>query len=489
MTRARLSKSLPPTHGAKVCKWIEAFLVHGEGDKFGEPFRLEPFQRAFIYRLYEYDAATGARITRRALLGLPKGNGKTELLAAIGLAELAGPTAPTSPNIPVGAASYEQANLLFGTAATMLREGPLAEFFEIYEDRILIRGKPGKMYRVAAEAGTNDGTRPTCFIADEVHEWVGRKERVHLVISNSLAKRENSLALNISTAGFDKESLLYHLYDYGRRVEAGEIDDPTYLFIWYEASRRWNLENDDELREAILECNPAADKFWPAENLMRRYKEIQSKNEFRRYHLNQWTDSDEAWFTDEQISATARDGKQHPDGAEVVLSLDGSHNGDSTALTAASPDHVQTVQVWEKPKDGGEDWKVPVGDVEETIRQACKRWRVVEVTADPYRWQRTLDVLESEGLPVTEFPQSPARMVPACSRFYEAMTNGMVTHDAHPAFVRHLRNAVLKVDSRGARIVKDTKSSIRKIDLAVSAVMGFDRACQREEDVPPPMIF
>ena len=99
--------------------------MHGEGDKFGEPFRLEPWQRAFIWRLYEYDPTTNKRIVRRALLGTPKGNGKTELLAAIALSELAGPKAPLAPNIPIAAASFEQADLLFGTARIMLTQGPL----------------------------------------------------------------------------------------------------------------------------------------------------------------------------------------------------------------------------------------------------------------------------------------------------------------------------------------------------------------------------
>jgi len=34
----------------------------------------------------------------------------------------------------------------------------------------------------------------------------------------------------------------------------------------------------------------------------------------------------------------------------------------------------------------------------------------------------------------------------------------------------------LKVDSRGQRIVKESVRSDRKIDLAVAAVMAFDRA-------------
>ena len=38
-----------------------------------------------------------------------------------------------------------------------------------------IKGDVGTMFRVAAEAGTNDGGLPTAFLADEIHEWVGRK--------------------------------------------------------------------------------------------------------------------------------------------------------------------------------------------------------------------------------------------------------------------------------------------------------------------------
>jgi phage terminase large subunit-like protein len=54
---------------------------------------------------------------------------------------------------------------------------------------------------------------------------------------------------------------------------------------------------------------------------------------------------------------------------------------------------------------------------------------------------------------------------------------------------RHIANAVLKRDSRGARISKDKPDSPRKIDLAVDAVMGVDRASwnhrNHEEDLAP----
>ena len=143
--------SLPPTDGATVCAWIEANLVHGEGDLFGRPFGLHAFQRRFLDRLYQLDP-DGRRRLRRALLGLPKGNGKTELAAAIAVLELAGPFAPPSPVSRGGLVRAGRPRVR--PARTMIAEGPLRPYFDLFDTEILRRDGPGRMYRVAAAAGT-----------------------------------------------------------------------------------------------------------------------------------------------------------------------------------------------------------------------------------------------------------------------------------------------------------------------------------------------
>lgn len=134
--------------------------------------------------------------------------------------------------------------------------------------------------------------------------------------------------------------------------------------------------------------------------------------------------------------------------------------------------------------EGARDWRVPVVEVEDAIRAACRRWRVVEVAADPYRWQRSLELLDGEGIPVGEFPQSPARMGPATARFYAAVVDRLLSHDGSSALARHVANAVLKEDSRGARLAKEHKDSKRRID-AVAAVMAHDRAATLAGDRGP----
>jgi phage terminase large subunit-like protein len=505
-TRASSKRKLPPTIGPQVVRWIESNLVHGEGDYFGEPFILDPWQKRFIYRLYEVDPNTGARVCRNAVLGIAKGGGKTELAAAIGLAELAGPTSPSyegsrltaglrsSPNIPVGAASFEQANLVYGTAATMVKEGRLGPFLEVFDTEMKVRDQPGRMFRVAAKAGTNDGGRPTAAIFDELHEWVlPATERVHLVISNSLAKRQSGLSLNISTAGARLDSLLGRMYQKGKRIEAGELDDPSFLFVWYEADQKWDLDKPAELRAAIREANPAS--FVDVERIAARYEVDRiAEYEFRRYHLNQWTATSKQWLPTGAWDPLSSDRKVKK-GTEVVLGFDGSYRRDSTALIGVTMEdvpHVFALGVWENPDR--DEWKVPREEVDAAVAEAFKRYKVIELAFDPPGWHReTDDWIEHYGEDVVvEFPtMSPKRMAGACSRFYSAVVTGGLTHDGNATISRHLSNAATKESPYGTRITKDHTDSPRKIDAAVAAVVAVSRATERREqaEIAPTMGF
>src|SRR5699024_12429976 len=82
----------------------------------------------------------------------------------------------------------------------------------------------------------------------------------------------------------------------------------------------------------------------------------------------------------------------------VGMALDLYSNGDATSLVVSTVDkhpHLDVAGLWEPP-DGDESWRVPILEVEQTIRDACRKWDVVEVTADPFRWARTLQLLNSE---------------------------------------------------------------------------------------------
>jgi len=157
------------------------------------------------------------------------------------------------------------------------------------------------------------------------------------------------------------------------------------------------------------------------------------------------------------------------------------------AVSLEDTPHIDVVALWEPPADNP-DYRVPVADVEQTIRDACRRWQVREVVCDPFRWTRTIQALEGEGLPVVEFPQSPQRMTPATVGVFEAVINNQVTHSGDARLARHVGNAMVKEDARGTRLVKVHKHTARKIDLAVAAVMAHARVCELGA-TPEPMIY
>jgi len=492
MMRSRPKWSLGP----EVAAWIETFCVHGPGDVLGRPVELTKDERRFLAYAYEV-GKDGRRLVRRAVRGLPKGSRKTEFAAWVALAEMAGPARfshweqtekgkrargkrVVDPYVVAAAASYDQADLLMSAVRAAVVEGPLKDFFEVFEKEVQLKGQSGVLVRVPAVAGTNDGLRPTFVVMDETHEWTGSRQRVAMVLENGLQKRRDSWSLGITTAGNPKvESTALTAYEYGRRVEAGEVEDAGFLFSWREPAVNVDALSDTEvLTAALSEANPEPWKRVP--DLVTRFREM-PLHDACRYFLNKWVEPDEERWLPPGAWGQLEDDRTVPDGARVVLGFDGSYSGDSTALVAATVEekpHLFVLGLWEHP-GGGQAWKVDHDEVEAAVHRAFTRFDVAEMSADPPYWSQQLARWvelygEDRVLAFNTFVRK--RMAAACSSFYQAATSDGLTHDGHPGLARHVDNAVLKETAQGAYIVKEDKASPRKIDAAIAAVIAYNRA-------------
>ena len=481
MQTQKKNKTLPPTKGARVVKFIEKFCVHGEGDYFGEPFKLDDWQKAIIYELYEQNS-DGSRRYREALVGLPKGNGKTALSACIGLYELLG-SGVTSPLVAVAAASYEQANLVFGTMKTMCDESKfLSEMVDTFENEIQVKNAPGRAYRVAAKAGTADGGRNSCLIADEIHEWANiNQERVHYVLSNNTAKRKDGLVLNITTAGYNLDSLAGRLYQRGLKKETGESEDPEFYFKWIGAKEG----EDHEDKEVWRRVNPAIDNnWWPLENLNRRFKSL-PLNEFQRYHLNQWTRTEEeSWLPPSAWDNCLGEIIFDPD-ADTFVGVDMALHHDSVAIVHGQKNKQDKIildaKIWHP-----DDYDViDIQELEAYILELCKQYKIKEVAYDPAYFERSAQVLLDNGVPMVNFPQSHSRMVPACNNAYDLIVNKKVIHNATATFTDQVLSAAQKTTDSGWRLSKGR--SKRKIDGAIAMVIMLDRITAPITEVEPPV--
>ncbi len=455
-----------------MCHWIERHCVYGEGDFFGAPVKLHRFQRRILYWLYEYHPVTGARRYRETFIEVPKGQGKTPLNGWVQLFELVGPPLfgpKGSPLIPVAAASFEQADLIFGDMKHCCRESTtLRHFVEAYENEILVKNGPGRAYRVAAMAGTNDGQRPSSLAADEIHEWSGNKERVHLVLVNGMSKRGNSMVVNTSTPGSDLDTLAGRKHLYGLRVNGGEVVDPRFLFVHYAAPDIYDLTDEEQLRAAILRANPAAGSFLRLDDVIARFHQI-PEFEFRRYHLGQWTRAEECWLPPGTWEACAGTVSLDPD-RPVFVAVDMALKHDSVAVAIVQPTEdgkiAVSATVWTPDGD-----TVDVIAVENHLRDLHRRFRVQTIAYDPAYFVRSAQVLFDEGLPMAEFSQHAGSMVPACQEAYRLICDGLLVHPDDATLTDHVLAAAVRETDNGWRLSKGR--SRRKIDGCIAMVMAL----------------
>jgi phage terminase large subunit-like protein len=434
---------------------------------------LEGWQEKEMVRpLYGTIASDGRRQYREALFGIGRKNGKSGVAAGLALWHLTY-GGEAGGEVYSLAASRDQAKIVYDVARAMVEASPLlAKRVRSYRS-VLEDPASGSIYRVLSrESRTAHGYNPNFVVVDELH--CHPDAELYETMRTASGARSEPLLVSITTAGSDKASFCHQMYERGK---AGV--DKRLLFHWWEAPAGCDLDDEAARREA----NPAS---WVTPEFLDEQRNAAglSENGYRRLHLNQWTDVLEAWLPFGLWDSREGDRGPIAPGEEVVLGFDGSFSNDSTALVACTFDgHLAVVGAWERPSGPtGDGWRVDIAEVEEAVRAACRKFSVVEVVCDPYRWQRSMQAWEAEGLPVLEWPtSSPARMVPATQKFTEAATDGRLSHDGDPRLARHIGNCVLKTDRLGPRVVKDHKMSPRKIDLAVAAIIAYDRATQTRE--------
>ncbi len=468
--------------GEYVIDFAEAFGTIGKdgiAGRVGDALVLRPWQKELVRRIFARDA-DGGLTARVALVGTPRKSGKSALASTLALYSLIAEGIEGG-EVVVAAAEKEQARIIFGEAKRMVEASELSELCTLYRDAIFVPSTNSVMKVLSAEAYSKEGLNVSRAIVDEIHAHKNRE--LFDVLSLSMGNRGKlAQLLAVTTAGqktdmTGQDSIAYSLYQYGKRVSTGEVVDPTFFMSWWEAPP----EADHRDPEMWKVANPGYDDLVSADDFESAVKRT-PEPEFRTKRLNQWVSSMNAWLPNGAWQPLAEQRELLPD-EDIIIGFDGSFNGDCTSLMGCTipkddeKPYLFMIKTWEKQPEDTDDWRVNTQEVEDVIIQFCSTHNVKEIACDPYRWQRSMDAMAEMGLPVIEFPStSPSRMVSACAKFYTAVTEQTMIHDGDPLLERHLTNAVVKTDRIGPRIVKDNRSSPRKIDAAVAAVIAFDRA-------------
>ena len=477
---------LPPrakSRGGQACEFIEEYAVivkDSIAGHVGDRMVMRPWQRRLISGLLVEDAA-GTLKHRSAFIGMPRKNGKSALLTGLALYSLY--CGPEGGEVYSVAGDREQARITFGAARRMVElSEDLSATSKVYRDAIEDQGT-GSVWRVlSSDAPLKEGLSPTLVLVDEVHVI---NEDLWNVFALAGGARREPLMVGITTAGartdsLGRETIGYRLYQYGQRVASGETLDPTFFYAWWEPKAGSDANHKDP--KVWAQANPGYGDIVSVKDFESTINRT-AEAEFRTKRTNVWVISNESALPHGRWDSLAEPRKVSTT-EPIVLGFDGAYIGDSTAIVGCTDDgYLFVLGAWERPADD-EHWRVPIADVEARLIEICKTYNVREVACDPFRWQRSMQVLADEGLPIVEWPTNAlARIIPAWQRFYDAVMDTGLTHDGDIRLSRHMANMVLKRDNRGARPTKESRMSGRKIDLGIAAIIAYDRGT-RSPDIP-----
>jgi phage terminase large subunit-like protein len=443
-------------------EWCAKYLLVPKGAGAGEPMIIHPFQETMVRGVLETDC-------RNSLVIAPRGMSKSTTMAALAL-YLIFDQRLEGAILPLIGQTESASDRLMKVVKRMVQIAPeLDKRCVIHHDRIYVPESNSEIIAVAPTLGAIEGGdyAPVALI-DEIGFI---ETEVFQSILLSTGKRAGSGLLAIGTPPTPTWAERSPLLDWWASCQHDE-DPDTYLaeFLGDHCSEPKCLQC---LKKAY---SGALGTVIQLDDLIATMPPKVTEAEWQRARLCRYVAHTAESFLTPELWNPLADNQVPAPGSKIIISLDGSYNGDATAVmvgTVSPKPHLFVGGLWERPADATDAWTVPVLEVEDRIRELAAKFKVVEIVADPFRWERTLQVLASEGHSVSRFPWSTSRAGTASSGFRTAVLAGELSHSGDPDLTRHVLNAIYS--DKGVPS-KPSKRSARRIDLLAASIMAHSRA-------------
>ena len=478
-----------------------------QGKLAGTKMELRPWQRKFIESVYAVNTR-GDRPVRTAVLSLARKNGKTQLAAALALCHLLGPESEMRGEVYSCALTRDQAGKLYLEMVAILNAHPelddrcnVVSFKK--EIHVLTGSGVGSFYTaLSADAGSKMGLSPSFVVYDELGSAPNR--HLYDAMDTAMGARENPLMVCISTQAAADHHVMSELVDYGQKVNAGDIEDPSFHLTLYAAPR----DADPWEPATWAMANPALDDFRSYEDVERQASQARlvpsKESAFRNLILNQ------------RVSATARfihkaewdkcggsvDLKQLK-GRKCYGGLDLGATRDLTALVLVFPDDDGSIDalcqffmpennIAERSNEDrvpydlwaqqGHITLIPGSTIDPGFVADClasvahdydlqligyDRWRIEDL-------KRELGLIGA-SLPLEPFGQGFKEFSPAVDKLERAVAECLLKHGDNPVLNMCAANAVVTRSPAGDRKLDKAKATGR-IDGLVALAMALSVA-------------
>lgn len=275
-----------------------SLLKHWKGEWIGKPLTLAPWQEhCLIAPLFGwYRGAVrekcGLRRFRTAYAEIPRKNGKTTLASGLANQGLIA-DGEAGAEIYAAATKRDQAMILFRDAQQTLG-GKLRQTVETFKNSTTCRQWNSFFQPLSSDYNSLDGLNIHRAVIDELHAHKTRD--LFDVLLTAMGARQHPLLAAITTAGFDRSSICWEQREEVRNIVEGHKENDAYFgfiattdpgddwadpAVWWKANPNLGISlKQDNLADI---CKTAVDS--PA-----------AENNFRRKHLDEWTEQSVRWL-------------------------------------------------------------------------------------------------------------------------------------------------------------------------------------------------
>jgi hypothetical protein len=522
-----------PTLGWYVLDWMHEMLARPALGYY-EPFTPYREQEDFILRFYEIDPTTGRFRYNRALLGRPRGWGKSPILGAMciveGLADVVFDgwdadgqpvgkpwTELRTPLIHVAAVAEDQVRNTWQPMVEML-SGPVADEFDVEPFDTVVNLPRGRIEMKTSAPRSIKGAPSTFAVLDQTEEWIpankgpvlaqnirtntakngGRtieSPNAFIPGENSVAEQSEQFAQAILQGRTKHKGLLY---DHREAPADTDLTERESLILGLRYAYGDSSGHPDGCIIHQPPCAPGHVDLDEQINVI--WDPATDPQKARSDYLNQITHASDSWLTRPDWAARSTL-LLHPEepwrltkGDTITLGFDGSRKrtrgkSDATALVAVrvKDGFVQPLRIWEQP-DGpeGDEWRVPVDEVKAEVDAAFREFRVVGFYADPAKWEGVVADWEAKygsRLKVKAGRTNPIEwwftggraslITRMLESFYNAVMDGELTHSGDVTLTQHILNARRRTKATGYQIYKQHPDSPHKIDAAIASALAW----------------
>ena len=480
-----------------------ATLNHTKGPDAGKPLVLEPFQIFAICAIYGFRSKKdpSKRMTTDVIIFIPRKAGKSTIVAAIALYELA--FGEAGAEVYSLATTRDQASIVFSAATGFIESMPhdVAALYNPNRHNIQKAGDTQSNFKALSRDAkkTGDGMNPSCAIIDEAAQIVDRNSIE--VLHSGMVARKNPLRIYITTASFTKETKFYEDMMMLQTMLTGEAEDNPHWF-----GLLYSLDPGDDWRDPATwaKANPMHGISVFEDAIAQRAEEAKHKpaalNEFLCKTLNIYVSANSAWVDRAYWDADEARIKEEREPEAVFMGFDLAATRDLNAvctLKRYADDDYEAEFKFFLPSDGYDLIPKHYADIFQVARRSgilhitegnvmddreisdyiikqAEKYDIKEIGFDAYNAASLVARLNESGLPVKKVGQGMAVLSNPSKHIEKLVMNHGIKHDGNPFLGWQLGNCEVYEDVNGnVKVRKNESDKSAKVDGIISLIIAM----------------